>query len=154
MANSSDRSTMSSKTNTESPYSSQACKHALAQWSQSLPHHLELSSINLNLAVMSMQAGANSSGWCYALMHAFAECSVFYLHSVSTTIVFSFTPIDILYKTTESNTTEEAIRSSADRQNQSVGNMRAIIDALSITGRKSPLLIYFVYVISSGFTSS
>ncbi|TIB93879.1 hypothetical protein E3Q19_00730 [Wallemia mellicola] len=131
MANSSDRSTMSSKTNTESPYSSQACKHALAQWSQSLPHHLELSSINLNLAVMSMQAGANSSGWCYALMHAFAECSVFYLHS-----------------TAESNTTEEAVRSSADRQNQSVGNMRAIIDALTITGRKSPLLIYFVYVIS------
>ncbi|TIA97750.1 hypothetical protein E3P89_03698 [Wallemia ichthyophaga] len=128
MANASQRST---NTTTQSPYSSHSCKQDLAQWSQSLPPHLELSSINLNLAMMSMQAGANSSGWCYALMHAFAECSVFYLHS-----------------TVEQGASEESMRTSADRQNQSVGNMRAVIDALGRSGRKSPLLIYFVYVVS------
>ena len=40
------------------------------------------------------------------------------------------------------------MRSSAERQNQSVGNMRAIIDALGTSGRKSPLIIYFLYVVS------
>ncbi|TIA93608.1 hypothetical protein E3P99_00007 [Wallemia hederae] len=131
MAKSSARSTSAANQTSQSPYSSQSCKHALAHWAQSLPPHLELSSINLNLAMMSMQAGANSSGWCYALMHAFAECSVFYLHS-----------------TVDPEANEETVRSSADRQNQSVGNMRAVIDALGTSGRKSPLLIYFVYVVS------
>ena len=65
-----------------SPYNSLSLKQALSQWSNSLPQHLELNAINLNIAMMSMQSGANSSGWCYAFMHAFAECSVFYLHSV------------------------------------------------------------------------
>ena len=91
MAKSSARSTSAADQISQSPYSSQSCKHALAHWAQSLPPHLELSSINLNLAMMSMQAGANSSGWCYALMHAFAECSVFYLHSVGTFLVDVYT---------------------------------------------------------------
>ena len=50
---------------------------------ETLPEHLYLSEPNIEFHVSQLESGAGAGSWCFAYMHALAECTVLALHEVS-----------------------------------------------------------------------